>query len=365
MVTDPQHARSVPNLRRLARISTQFAEARTNGSQTVYSLTTLFAGTYFSQQFWSKGAPDKKTRATPRLFPHADKTVHFPEILKSAGIPTVSYASASWMVNSVGVIRGLSEEKFVRSRKQTYTLAPDLTRAAVKRIASHGEGPLFLYLHYLDPHAPCDRGAARKMKKHPPFNRCLAEIAYVDKHIGRLRRTLEKSGLWERTVFMISSDHGEAFGEHGNTRHSVSLYDELIHVPLLVRAPQVPARVVKEPVSLIDLGPTILDLFGRAPLPQFLGQSLVPFLRGQDPVLTRPIIAEGRLKKSWIFRDGFKLIVDDRVNTTELYDLNSDPKEDHNIFEDHPSAAQRLGTLRRFFRVHGIKRRRYKVPFRR
>src|SRR5690606_4974726 len=108
-------------------------------------------------------------------------------------------------------------------------------------------------------------------------------------------------------------------------------------------------------------GPTVLDMFGLPTPPHFLGQSLVGFLRSDDPLLTRPIIAEGRLKKSWVFDDGFKLIVDDRTSTVELYDLKEDPKELVNVFDTEPTANARLATLRTFFDVHQIRRKGYKI----
>lgn len=352
----------VPTLATLAKDSVSFTAARTPGSQTVYTLTTVFAGTYFSQQFWSTGAPDRSTRATDSLFPHADETVRFPELLRDAGIPTVTFASSSWLVNSVGVVRGFDEEEFVQSRGEKYTKAPDLTKAAMARLRKQEHGPLFLYMHYLDAHAPYDRG--RKIKGSA-FKRYLEELRLVDTELGRLIKLLKKTGAWKSTVLIVSADHGEAFGEHGTRYHATTLYDEQLLVPLLVRVPGVDARRIDTPVGLIDLGPTILDMFGLPTPSHFLGQSLLGFFNREEPRLTRPIIAEGRLKKSWVFEDGFKLIVDDRSTTVELYDLNADPKELVNVFDSDPTAEARLATLRAFFEAHQIRRAGYEIPYRR
>src|SRR5690606_20933184 len=121
----------------------RFVEARANGTQTVYSLTTLFSGTYFSQQSWSKGAPDPVSRADTQLFPHEDPTVRFPQILADAGVPTVHVSSTTWIVNAVGVMRGFSEEIPIRNPKFRYSLAADVANSTIKRLRRHGDGPLF------------------------------------------------------------------------------------------------------------------------------------------------------------------------------------------------------------------------------
>ena len=356
----PNTRKGLSTLWALARQGVNFRQARAPGSQTVYSVTTMFAGTYFSQQYWSKGTPDEATRAADHLFPHADNTLRFPQALQKGGVRTVTFASSTWLVNTVGVVRGFDEERFVEG-PETYTLAPDLTNAAIERLERHKQGPLFLYMHYLDPHYPYDRGT----NEGPPYKRYLSEIELVDREVGRLVAALKKSGLWRRTVLIVCSDHGEAFGEHGTRQHAVSLYDELLRVPLFIVAPNVEPRSVDEPVSLIDLGPTILDLFGQPTPGHFLGESLSGFLRGKSPKLTRPIIAEGRLKKAWVFADGFKLIVNDKSGVIELYNLRDDPAELENIFDTEPSAEARLATLRTWFDVHRIRRRGYKIPLRR
>jgi len=353
--------RELPTLVSVERDATSFTLTRAPGSQTVYTLTTVFAGTYFSQQYWSTGAPDRSTRATDSLFPHADTTLRFAEVLQKAHIPTATSASSSWLVNSVGVVRGFDEEQFVKSGSEKYTLAPDLTSHAISQLTRHRGGPLFYYLHYLDPHAPYDRGR----KVAGTFNRYMEELRYVDTELGRLLLALEQSGLWRSTVLILSADHGEAFGEHDSDQHATTLYEEQLRVPLFIRVPGLPARRVDEPVSLIDLGPTILDMFGQPTPGHFLGQSLLGFFRGESPKLTRPIIAEGRMKKAWVFRDGFKLIVDDLANTVELYDLARDPGELTNVFDSEKTAQARLATLRRFFDVHRIRKPGYEIPYRR
>lgn len=353
LLTGRARENKLPNLRRLRDESVWFTAARSPGSQTVYALSTLFSGTYFSQQYWSK----KKGA----LWPHQDDTVRFPEVLRDAGVATVTFAGAVWLVNEFGVVRGFGEQRVISVPGSKYAPAEALMDAIVERLAAHGEGPLFLFAHFLDPHAPYDRAGTRGSA----FQRYLGEVALVDAQIGRLREAIEQQGKADRTTLVITSDHGEAFGEHGTTTHATTLYDELLRVPLLIRTPGVKPRRVERPVSLVDLGPTVLDLFG-APTPgTFMGQSLVGFLRGRDPELTRPIVAEGRLKRAMVLPDRTKVIVDERSHVVELYDLARDPDETKNVFDASDERDRnRLGTIRAFFEAHTIRRPGYRVPYR-
>jgi arylsulfatase A-like enzyme len=163
---------------------------------------------------------------------------------------------------------------------------------------------------------------------------------------------------------IVSSDHGEAFGDHGTHEHAKSLYEELTHVPLFVASPVVAPRKVEDRVSLVDLGPTILDLFGLDAPAAFLGQSLVPLLAGGSATLTRPIFAEGRLRRALTLPDGTKVIEDLRRKTVEVYDLASDPKETRNLFDVEPARGDAaLAALRAFFAAHTRTEGGYEPPF--
>jgi arylsulfatase A-like enzyme len=222
--------------------------------------------------------------------------------------------------------------------------------------------PFFLYIHFLDPHAPYNLSPVQGSE----FDRYLGEVAMVDAELGRLLRWLDTAPIGKRAAVIVTADHGEAFGEHNSTRHATTLYDEVLRVPMLVRLPGDRApREVGDYVSLIDLGPTILDLFGKPTPGHFLGQSLTPYLRGESPTLRRPIVAEGRLKQSLILPDGMKVITDNRARTVELYDLSRDPGETRNLADDADKLERPLGLLQRFFAAHQNEQPEYKVPYRR
>jgi hypothetical protein len=353
----PEIAAKLPVLDRLRAESVDFTNARAPGTGTVYTTAALFAGVYYSQQYWSQ------TPFEPSgIFPHEDTHVRFPQLLRDAGVATVTFSATSWLVNDWGCARGFGEETRIpppKNKKTRFAGAAPVVDAALERLEKHEKGPLFLFIHFLDPHFPYDLSPV----KGGEFDRYVGEVALVDTQIGRLLEWVERSGNARRTTVIVTSDHGESFGEHGARTHGTTLYDTVLHVPLIVRAPKVEPRRVDDYVSLIDLGPTILDLYGRPTPASFFGQSLVPYLRGERPRLTRPILAETRLKKSLLMPDGRKVIVDDRSGTVELYDLRADPGEKTNL-ADTDRVDEPLGLLRHFFEVHTLRRDGYRPPYR-
>lgn len=135
----------------------------------------------------------------------------------------------------------------------------------------------------------------------------------------------------------------------------------MIRVPILVHAPGLKARRIETPVTLLDLGPTLLDLYGIATPAHFMGQSLVPALRGDVLRLTRPILAEARLKRALVADDGYKIVHDTRSGTVEL----CDPGEQENVYEKEAKRGRELlETMGTFFDRHTHRRPGYEVPYR-
>jgi hypothetical protein len=366
LLTDA-HRAELPNMHLLRDQSTWFTQARSPGTQTAITLTSVMMDTYYSQQYWTP-CYVPEGRGVRVLFAHEDDGVRFPELLSAAGVSTVQYGQAIWLEGKYGMTRGFSEHHTVApvpgrpSTKGKWSTGDDVWPLLQKRLEAQGPGPMFLFFHDLDPHAPFDLGRV----KHPARAAYLSELQRVDDLLGRLLATLKRTGLDQRTVLIFSADHGEAFGEHGNSFHGQNLYEELVRVPLLIRLPGKPPSVQREPVTLMDLGPTILDLFDLPTPGHFMGQSLVPLLAGKRPELTRPIIAEGRLKQSMVLPNGLKLIHNQKEGTFEIYDLTKDPGEKHNLYDamgqEGPKQMQKLVA---FFDRYRIRRKGYEVPYRR
>jgi arylsulfatase A-like enzyme len=183
------------------------------------------------------------------------------------------------------------------------------------------------------------------------------EIRWVDEHIDMLLDSLHARGLDERTIVVLTSDHGDEFFEHGERGHSHSLYEELVRVPLIMRVPGAEGgRRVRERVELIDVMPTVLELAG-VPFPAGIqGRTLGPALQGAaleqracftETNKSRKTKDEELRSDSWAVVDGrHKLITfgDDRF-PSELFDLESDPGETENRYGEPP--IERLRELHR------------------
>jgi arylsulfatase A-like enzyme len=153
-------------------------------------------------------------------------------------------------------------------------------------------------------------------------------IAYADYWIGRLLNALADRGLLDRTLVIVTSDHGEELYDHGGVEHSRTYYDEMMHVPLIVRVPGVGrGRVVQQQVGLIDIMPTILDLLGMQAAPSFQGRSLVPLIRGRA-LDERPVFGEAsQVAGLEAVRTGERKYVRAAGGQEWLYDLRADPQE--------------------------------------
>jgi hypothetical protein len=347
----------LPVMAALRREGLHFTMARSPGSQTVYGLSAAFAGKYFSQMYWTHYGTDI-------WLPH-DESIRFPALLVKAGVTTTTFASKPWLSNEFGIIRGFNDETVLQPNgtpRMVPPLAPEVVDAIVARLEKQGPGPMFLFAHFMDPHAPYFVPGGGS--SHEKFIRALAQ---VDKEIGRIRTTLEAKGMTGRTTLIVTADHGEAFGEHGATMHGMNLYEEMLRIPLLVVGPKVVPRAEATPVSLIDIGPTVLDIYGLPTPGIFMGQSLLPLFRGEKADLTRPIVAEGRLKQAMILPNGLKLIRNQREGTQEIYDLKKDPKEKDDKFEAMGQAGrEQMALIETFFDAHILRSPRgYKPPYRR
>ncbi len=354
VLSDENNRARLPTLFRLRDSGVWFKNARSPGTSTAPALASLFSSRYYSQLYWTT-----YTKRKPEVFPHSDSSPRFPELLSERGVRTVTVDTAGWLLNEFGIVRGFQDE--VSARVRGYPSAADAGSKLRAKLAAQTSGPSLAFIHFLDAHAPYAAGG----RAGTPFERYLRSLASVDLELGRWVEFIRQKGLGERVVWVILSDHGEAFGEHGLTFHANSLYEELLRVPLIISAPGLTPGVSDVPVSLIDVGPTMLDLFGVPTPGVMMGQSLLPLLLGQRATLTRPILAEAQLKRALISANGAKVIHDTRRKTWEVYDLTLDPKEMDNLAErdgDHHSDVR--GALSAFFAVHTHRREGYEVPFR-
>jgi len=179
----------------------------------------------------------------------------------------------------------------------------------------------------------------QRYSKNKKLNAYLNTIRSTDEVLERLMNLYREAGLWERTVFVVVGDHGEAFGEHGLKSHDNVMYDEGIRVPLLFRVPGREASLIPGPLNQLAIAPTALDLLGYGVTGgDYLGESA--FKRAAEPVLFATCYQSAHCAA--MIRGDKKLIYHFGDRPPLLFDLKADPGERRNLASSHPGEVQRL-----------------------
>jgi arylsulfatase A-like enzyme/Tfp pilus assembly protein PilF len=280
------------------------------------------------------------------------------EDFKAAGYHTGAFVSGFPLSRRFGLDRGFEsyDDHLPRGsdpRRTAYVerTADRTTDAALKWLETAGKepapAPWFAWVHYYDPHAPYEPpGSFGSRFASSPYD---GEIAFVDEQLGRLLAVAEAKGPKGSALVLVTADHGESLGEHGEDTHGIFIYDSTLRVPWIMAGPQIEAgRVVSTVARGIDIAPTLLDYAGLAARPEMEGRSLRRTAAG-EALEDAPAYAESlhaQLQYGWaplhaLRTDRFKLIDAPRA---ELYDLKSDGSETED--RSHEDGA-RLETLRK------------------
>jgi len=346
----------------LAKTGVRFAHVQSQSSWTKVSMASLWTGFYPRrtgiQRFQDALAPEATLPA---------------EIFEAAGFRTAGIVRNGWLANNFGFAQGYdlyvqprpsaTPAKFERKSPSAPALEGtdwDATESAVEFISSHKHERFFLYVHYMDIHQYLyDVDSAK-------FGNGIKEaydnaLHWTDRNVSAVLGEIEGSDLFDRTVVVIASDHGEAFYEHGLEGHARNLYREVTETPLIVVLPfrLEPGIIVETPVQNVDVWPTVLELLGLPALPNADGRSLVPLLHaaanGSDvpeDLAQRPAFAE--LDQSWgqtkhppkpivaIVNGRHRMIQHLNNGEVELYDHQVDPLEQTNLAESQPEAVEDL-----------------------
>jgi arylsulfatase A-like enzyme len=335
----------LPAIERLAREGVVFDQAIAPAPLTLPSHTSLFTG---------RIPPAHGARVNGLTV--AGTLPVFPERLRAAGYRTAAFVGSIVLDGERGlrpgfdvyddVNQGIGGRRLRRPGNEVIDAALGWLEPALQ---SADASPFFLWVHLYDAHAPhqlpAQPGASFSGDSYADA------IAFMDSQIARLVQALDDRQALDRTAIVVTADHGESLGEHGERGHGIFVYESALRVPLIVRWPGVEPRRVPDLVQLIDLAPTILALEGLEPPPTD-GVNLAPVLSGR-PAGGRTGYAESvfPLRFGWsplrTVRDTrFKLIEAPRP---ELYDLASDPHELRNLYDSQPATAARLEAKLRTF----------------
>lgn len=364
---------ATPYIQKIAQQGVQFTQARSHAPWTLPSTASLLSSLHPLEH----GAGGQ----VPRFRKMDESVTTIARTFKDAGYKTHAIVNVTFLdPRAMGVTRDFDtvDNRSFESNLET-RIARDTTEAALQWMADHSsEGPFFLLVHYFDPHcvyAPPaafrERWAADEDKSTDwtfgtreqmvairqgtfvpdaqTIKRAHAlyrgEVAYFDAEVGRLEAGLQGFSAPEDTVFVLTSDHGEEFMDHAGFEHGHSLYDELVRVPLILRAPgRLVPGVVDAPVRHIDVAPTLAELCDL-PMPnQFVGRSLVGLAGGESEEAARGTLAHGNFwgapLDSWT-QGGWK-IIRRSDGSLMLFDLTTDPGERSDLSAVETSRADSM-----------------------
>jgi arylsulfatase A-like enzyme/Tfp pilus assembly protein PilF len=335
-----------PWIDRLAEGGVRFVEAHSHNVVTLPSHANLLSGRYPLQH----GVRDN----TGFRYPATQPTIA--TLLKDAGWRTGAFVSAFPLDSRFGLDRGFDvyDDRLGGAETTTAFLVPE--RKGTKTVAAargwldgvRGQRSL-AFVHLYEPHfpyAPPEPFASRF--RSDPYH---GEVAAADAALGPLLEPILAEGAAARTLVVLTADHGESLGEHGEDTHGVFAYEATLHVPLIVYAPGLFSHgVVGTPVRHVDVVPTVLDALGLA-IPEGLpGRSLLPLVNGGQAAPRESYLESlsSSLNRGWaplygvLDRDLMKYV---DLPIPELYDLRRDPSEQHNLAASRPQDLDRLRGL--------------------
>jgi len=357
-----------PNIDGLAADGVRFERAFAVVPVTLPSHTSMLTGTYPMLSGMHDFSGNKLSPLQPTLA----------SVLKQAGYQTGAVIGAAVLDSRFGLNQGFDfyydhfdfsrlDEANLDEMERPGNIVADVALDWLEKDwlekdwpSKNSQKKFFLWMHLYDPHFPY----------HPPepYSREYAaqpydgEIAFADEQVGRLLRFLKEKGIYRNTMIVLCGDHGESLGEHGEKTHGFFIYNATMHVPLIIRLPeqlpgQLPertaARTIADPVSLVDLMPTVLDAVGLQVPSQVQGRSLLRDIRPDpstpDAQANRDRVLYGETFLPRIHFNWSELRSSENIKyhfidapRPELYDLAKDPGEVHNLFTEKKAVAEEM-----------------------
>jgi arylsulfatase A-like enzyme/Tfp pilus assembly protein PilF len=334
---------ATPHLDQLADNGIRFLNCYAPVPLTLPSHSSLFTGRYpFAMQVRTNGSyflsPDEVTLA---------------ERLAENGYTTAAFVSTYILGSKFGLDQGfqhyddnLSTGDVIHSFTSEVS-ADQIVDRFESWLAKEKPGRFFAWLHFYDPHLPY--APPQPFADRFGEDAYRGEIAFVDSQVGRALAAIDQLGLTDNTLIVVTSDHGESFGEHGEIGHGILTYEESLRVPLILSAGgSLPGGLqLEQRARLIDLSPTLLDLLGLSADLDAPGSSLVPIIENKHPEAQREVYFESILGSedyNWapitgLIAGNHKYI---SLPQPELYDLVSDPGERKNIHRSQPALAEEI-----------------------
>lgn len=359
--------KTTPNLDAFAAGGQVWEQAVSQNAWTVPSVASLFTGVD-PQAHRTLNFKQGQKLETDTI---ADAHDTLAESFKAGGYTTAAFIKSTVISTSHGFSQGFDTFQIVGGKDQAWGYsARDLNDAAIPWLTTQIKSgkPFYAYLHFMDPHSPYKAPEPWYSKYKGSYTGKMdgahvqleeafkagtltaadwehelalydAEIEYFDTEFGRLWGELQKAGVGQNTIVVFTADHGEAFNEHKNVFHG-NLYQENIHVPVIVRGPGIKAGRMKHYSQVIDIPPTVAELAGTPKGKYWQGKSMVSAMAG-GAGHTNAVYSEYAGHRMVIEPStGLKLILGDGAG--KLYDLKADPLEANNLYATRSADVARL-----------------------
>jgi arylsulfatase A-like enzyme/Flp pilus assembly protein TadD len=333
-----------PNIDALAGDGFRFEHAFAVVPVTLPSHTTIFTGTYPMFSGMHDFADNKLNATQPTLA----------SVLKQQGYATGAVVASAVLDSRFGLNRGFDfyYDHFDFSRLQESNLdemerpGDSVADLALDWLSKNSQGKFFFWMHLYDPHYPYRPPTPyiEEYKDHPYDG----EIAFADGQVGRVIRFLKEKGLYQNTVIVLSGDHGESLGEHGEKTHGFFIYNATLHVPLVFHIPgDAGGKSVSASASLADLMPTALQVLNVEVPSDVQGRSLLPLMKDEKGEAARGLYAETflpRIHFNWSELRGVETEKYHFIEAPkpELYDVQRDPGETQNLITQKKAVAEEM-----------------------
>lgn len=360
------HRKTTPFLEKLSEKALVFNHFYANHPYTLASTATLLTSKYSFEH----GLINNKKRLGPIL-------PTFPEVLAENGIDTFLITGHNYLLGGWGLNRGFTKVihdqlRWVKNR--------NIKKLEQIYATEYAHNQKFIYMHLMPPHAPYDppqkyRIFTDKSSKYEAYDlkklelgqteQTEAVLAYIkglydanvlfaDDIIKEIHAFLESRDALKNTILIVTSDHGEAFLEHGRMEHNTTVYEEMIHIPLIMLFPEetgIKGQKIENLYSIIDFFPTLLDMLSIESDIQLSGSSMLPALIGRskhDRVYAETLLTKHRS----LIEANYKLL--STPEKLALYDLDSDPFETRNIFRQKPFLAGTMAQEMKLFQTQAV-----------
>ena len=366
---------TTPNLKTLAQDCILFTNTISQSPWTLPSFASIFTSTYPSvHRARGKAEGDK-------FYPIIGSLNSGVEILSSSGFKTKAYINGPYLAPAFGLSKGFDDYDYAHGSNAKIRRSDETVNRALEWIKENSEEQFFLFLHFFDPHLNYDpprRSLQRLMKLagfeysgtlKSPFSQLKevrnnelllseedwkfiqllydAEISAVDESCGKLFRFLKANGLYDKSILVVLSDHGEEFLDHGGFEHGHTLYDELINIPLMIKMPSSirAGEIISYQVRLIDIMPTLLEILDMDIPESFQGESLLRLIKKGRANEIWPAFSE---ETHWgdelkaVRESCYKFITNDSLDAFQLYNLCSDPGEKNDLANMEKEKAREM-----------------------